>query len=178
MRTKLNTPPPRVVWDDEWEGPRPSERRITLVGALLWIGVLASCVAFLTRLDKLWEPDGDSAWVASASEPSVVVPKEAPPAPTRPQPTRPIAPRPAVRRVAPATEPPTGFISVNSTPWAELSVDGRVVGTTPQIKLRVRPGRHHLVLVRAGFQTQTTWVTVVAGGSVRVTDITLPAITP
>jgi len=52
-------------------------------------------------------------------------------------------------------------------------VDGRVVGSTPQIRVRVTPGRHHLLLVREGFKTQSAWVDVVAGGTVRITNITL-----
>jgi len=52
------------------------------------------------------------------------------------------------------------------------------VGTTPQVKIRVTAGRHLLVLVREGFQTHTAWVTVPAGGTVRLTDITLGKMTP
>ena len=39
-------------------------------------------------------------------------------------------------------------------------------------------GRHHLMLVREGFRTHTAWVTVPAGGTVRLTDITLGKMTP
>ena len=60
---------------------------------------------------------------------------------------------------------------------AEVSVDGRVVGNTPQIKIRVTPGRHHLLLAREGFQTHSAWVVVPAGGNVRLTDITLTVVT-
>ena len=69
------------------------------------------------------------------------------------------------------------YLSINSSPWAQLSVDGRVVGSTPQVRVRVTPGRHHLLLVREGFQTHSAWVTVPAGGTVRLTDITLAELT-
>jgi len=70
-----------------------------------------------------------------------------------------------------------GYLSINSSPWAELSVGGRMVGSTPQVRIRVTPGRHHLVLEREGFQTHRAWVNVPAGGTVRLTDITLAEIT-
>jgi len=69
-----------------------------------------------------------------------------------------------------------GYLSINSSPWAELSVDGRAVGSTPQIRIRVTPGRHHLILMRSGFQPHSAWVTVPAGSTVRLTDITLAAV--
>jgi hypothetical protein len=70
-----------------------------------------------------------------------------------------------------------GYLSINSSPWAELAVDGHVVGNTPQVRIRVAPGRHHLVLVREGFRTHSAWVNVSAGGTVRLTDIMLAEIT-
>jgi len=68
-------------------------------------------------------------------------------------------------------------LSVNSRPWAELSVDGQVVGNTPQVKVRVIPGRHQLLLARPGFQAHSVWVVVPAGVTVRLTNITLAEIT-
>jgi hypothetical protein len=68
-----------------------------------------------------------------------------------------------------------GYLSINSNPWAELSLDGHVVGNTPQVKIRVTPGRHHVQLVRDGFQTHSAWVNVPAGGTLRLTGITLAA---
>jgi hypothetical protein len=75
------------------------------------------------------------------------------------------------------SNPPAGYLSINSSPWAQVSVDGRVLGTTPQVKIRLTPGRHHLLLVREGFRTHSAWVNVVSGGTVRLTDITLAATT-
>ncbi|HEV8640249.1 MAG TPA: PEGA domain-containing protein [Methylomirabilota bacterium] len=84
-------------------------------------------------------------------------------------------PRPR-SRAAPAANRPPGYLSINSSPWAELSVDGHVVGNTPQVRIRVTPGRHRLLLVRKGFQTHSAWVTVAAGGTLRLTDITLESV--
>ena len=116
------------------------------------------------------------------------LPEEAPPPAPAPVPAPAPAPaRRATRRVEVVRTPPAprggqqarpGYISINSRPWAELSVDGRVVGNTPQIKIWLTPGRHQLLLTREGFQTYTAWVVVPPDGNVRLTDITLTAATP
>lgn len=48
----------------------------------------------------------------------------------------------------PAPEQPTApaHLSVNATPWAEVRIDGRAVGTTPQRRLAVPPGSHTIEL--------------------------------
>jgi hypothetical protein len=47
------------------------------------------------------------------------------------------------------------------------------VGNTPQLSVRVTPGRHELLLTRDGFESQRTWVTVAPGATVKVTGIAL-----
>ena len=71
-----------------------------------------------------------------------------------------------------------GYLSINSTPWSALSVDGRVIGNTPQLNIRVPPGRHELVLTRKGFETRRTSVTVGSGNTVRITNIVLTRVAP
>jgi hypothetical protein len=48
--------------------------------------------------------------------------------------------------VAPARSE-DGILQINSRPWARVLIDGRFVGHTPQLGLRVPPGRHHIQLV-------------------------------
>jgi hypothetical protein len=78
------------------------------------------------------------------------------------------------------SQPPTlpGYLMINSTPWALLSVDGQVVGNTPQLMITVASGVHELVLTRGGFETYRTLVTVEAGRTLRVTDISLQPSAP
>lgn len=71
-----------------------------------------------------------------------------------------------------------GYLVINSTPWAVLSVDGQVVGHTPQLSITVIPGQHELVLTRDGFETYRALVTVGAGATLRVTDISLKRSSP
>jgi len=163
--------PPVVLFDDEWEAPQPQRGRVAVVvAACVGIALIVTCVELLTSRERMWEPDDRVGWVPPTepelvrsrvvpSEPEQIVARATPP-----------PPRPPARRR-------TGYLSINSSPWAELSVDGRMVGSTPQVRIRVTPGRHHLVLEREGFQTHRAWVNVPAGGTVRLTDITLAEIT-
>jgi len=43
---------------------------------------------------------------------------------------------------APVSE--TAYLTINATPWAEVTLDGRKVGTTPLRKLKTRAGSHTL----------------------------------
>jgi hypothetical protein len=71
-----------------------------------------------------------------------------------------------------------GQLSVNSTPWSVLSLDGHVVGNTPQLGIRVTAGRHRLVFARDGFAAETTWVTVAPGATVKITGLVLKRVAP
>ena len=85
-------------------------------------------------------------------------------------------PKPPPRRVVPPPQPRLGYLSVNSNPWALLSVDGRAMGTTPRIKVRLPAGRHHFRLQRAGFKAYDAAVEVKEGETVVITNIVLTAI--
>jgi PEGA domain-containing protein len=177
-RSPSRPPLPRIL-DDDWEAPPRSRGRgrVVVIAAFTGVALIVSCVALLKSRERTSEPGDKGSWVpervtgtlshVDQSEPTGVF--EAPPLPLPlPPPQR----RPT-RRVVARPTPPASYLSINSSPWAQLSVDGRVVGTTPQVKIRVTPGRHHLLLVREGFQTHSAWVDVVAGSTVRITDITL-----
>ena len=170
-----------LLLGDDWESPPQSRARVVVIAAFISVAVIATCVVLLRSRERMREPHDEGSWVSfdsgrpfarvagtrsqvDQSEPTEVL--EAPPPPHR---------RPTPRVVA-RPNPPAGYLSINSSPWAELSVDGRVVGTTPQVRIRLTPGRHHLLLMRAGFQTHSAWVDVVAGSTVRLTDITLMGI--
>ena len=168
-----------VVLDDDWEPPpRPRRIPLHLIGAVLAVG----CVAFVviravgSKADRPseapWSPLTSRSTPFADSGPPPLDPAPHPAPPPRP----PLAPPPAPRRALIARRPvPSrpGYLSINSTPWAELSVDGTVVGNTPQLRIRVSAGRHQLVFSRDGFETQRTWVTVEPGATVRITDIAL-----
>lgn len=62
---------------------------------------------------------------------------------------------------------------MSSVPWAELYVDGRLVGNTPVADLRLQAGRHRLRLQRAGFRPYEEVVNLAPGQSLRLVGIVL-----
>lgn len=48
-------------------------------------------------------------------------------------------------------------LRINSLPWAQVYIDDRMVGCTPQLDLRVTPGAHHVRLVNQGFAMQKSF---------------------
>jgi serine/threonine-protein kinase len=83
----------------------------------------------------------------------------APPAPTA-EPAVETAPAP-VRNDA---EP--GFLSLDSAPWSNVSLEGKSLGSTPLIKVPLPPGRHSLTLNNPELGTSTTYVVEIQAGSV------------
>jgi hypothetical protein len=61
-----------------------------------------------------------------------------------------------------------GFLTVSSTPYATVFVDGKKKGFTPVVKLKLAPGPHRLKLVSSvdGTQKKMT-VRIVSGGEIR-----------
>jgi hypothetical protein len=173
-----------LLLGDEWEKEPRNRDRIVRIASLIGVVLIVTVVALLQG----WEPANQSVWNPIPTVPATLSPDtEFRAAPVQREPpiiVRSSSPEepalsaakrtPAPRRSETVTAP--GYLSINSSPWARVLVDGRGVGTTPQIRIRVTAGRHHLMLVHEGFQTHTVWVTVPAGGTVRLTDITLSRI--
>ena len=129
---------------------------------------------------------GLAAWLSTSDEPT---PAPEPPTATLPEPVEPVvvpppAPEPAaeVEREAGVVEPaatvvpeprtapePTGpfEVGVASLPWAEVTIDGSPVGTTPwtgelsagdhELVLETSDGRIHREALSVGGPTQTCW---------------------
>ena len=65
-----------------------------------------------------------------------------------------------------------GILRINSLPWAQVFVDGRMVGYTPQRSIRVTPGEHDVRLVNPSFgMTKTLRVRVAKGEQVTRNEI-------
>ena len=192
MTTPQNSPEP-LITDDGWEPP-PRTFRIAplattgialLVGAVAFVSLRAVWASQEASLTQDWQAPQQPAtaepraspWQPVYSsrlpvEPLAAAPPAPPAAPAPPTPPAATAqPAARPRRAAPPSVP--GYLSVSSTPWAEVSVDGRAIGNTPQLRIQLRPGRHELVLTRAGFATHRALVTVGSGATVRVTGVVL-----
>ena len=64
--------------------------------------------------------------------------------------------------------PPTGLLSVNATPWADVLIDGRPAGQTPLGNLKVAIGPHQITFRHPELGERTTQVVVAAQGVSRV----------
>jgi hypothetical protein len=71
-------------------------------------------------------------------------------------PVAPVAsPRPAVE---------FGFLTLDTTPWSTVMVDGAPLGQTPLVRAKLPVGPHVLTLVTSGHGVATTYqVTIEAG---------------
>jgi serine/threonine-protein kinase len=110
----------------------------------------------------------DSAPVAGTDSAPVAGTDSAPTRAPRPAPDRPSAPRsPAPSASGAATAPASsapGTLQVVVLPWADVSVDGRPVGTTPIAPVTLPPGPHTVVLRNAELgAVRTVPVTIKSG---------------
>ncbi|MCA9596250.1 MAG: PEGA domain-containing protein, partial [Myxococcales bacterium] len=72
---------------------------------------------------------------------------------------------PAARRAAPAA-PATAWatLSLNSIPISKVVLDGRPLGSTPKLSVRVKAGNHSVVFIGPGGRVARS-VSVASGGS-------------
>jgi len=69
--------------------------------------------------------------------------------------------RPPPMVMRPSTGAKYGYLRINTIPWTKIYVDGRPRGTTPQLKLKLKAGRHKLVLLNNNFGIRKTyWITI------------------
>ncbi len=55
-------------------------------------------------------------------------------------------------RLAPTAVTATGLLQLRILPWAEVSVDGRAVGTTPLRPVSLEAGEHRVVLSHPSYK--------------------------
>ncbi len=91
-----------------------------------------------------------------------------------------VAATPASAATAPAgdTTARTGKLSVNAKPWGQVFVDDRLIGNTPRANIELPAGTHTLRVSRQGFESVSRSVTIVAGETLRITDIVLTPVAP
>ncbi len=102
-----------------------------------------------------------SAKQAPRTQPQAVRPKNLP----QPLPARSSAP-PAEPEARPDTRG-AGFLTLDTYPWTRVSLNGRVLGDTPIVKISLPPGQHTLTLENPEEKVrQTTTVTIKPGETV------------
>jgi hypothetical protein len=93
------------------------------------------------------------------------------------QPAEPVRPEPATAEKEPEPREPTpqaapqpaaegapGILRINSRPWSRVFVDGRLIGTTPQMKITLGAGLHTVTLVNPDFGLQKVLSVQIAPG--------------
>ncbi|MBX3250264.1 MAG: PEGA domain-containing protein, partial [Myxococcales bacterium] len=70
----------------------------------------------------------------------------------------------------------SGTLRINSRPWSQVFIDGRLIGNTPQMNISLASGRHQVTLVNPDFNIRhTITVNVSAGETVtRIVDLPMP----
>lgn len=65
-------------------------------------------------------------------------------------------------------DPPEGLVSINALPWANVSIDGKLVGTTPLGNLKVPVGQHEIMWRHPMYGQRRMTVQVAAKSPLRV----------
>jgi hypothetical protein len=71
--------------------------------------------------------------------------------------------------VALTVTPPPGRLSINASPWAQVSIDGNPVGETPLANVTAPVGEHEVTFRHPQLGERRETVLVRSGGLTRVT---------
>jgi serine/threonine protein kinase len=101
-----------------------------------------------------------------------------PRAPRRRPSTMPEPPEPRQPSVTPNADPPAvaggnGTLRVNTRPWSQVFVDGRLIGNTPQMNIPVSSGSHTVMFVNDEFGLRKTIKVSVKPGETVTKSLTL-----
>ncbi|MFO0598411.1 MAG: serine/threonine-protein kinase [Myxococcaceae bacterium] len=67
-----------------------------------------------------------------------------------------------------------GFLTINTTPWTKVSIDGDLMGSTPLAKLKLAPGPHQIVFVNEGENINVVRSVTIAPGESQKLQLKLP----
>ncbi len=152
--------------------PRRDGRRALIVGGAFVVLVAA------------WIARGSASWLldsvpAAPAPTATVTPKVLAPASPDPVALPPPAPAPAPtteephRRVETKAAPRPGWIDARISPWADIFVDGRKVGTTPMKPFELSAGPHTIELRNGELEVKTTRQVRVRSGETQTLRVDL-----
>jgi hypothetical protein len=101
-------------------------------------------------LDSPPPPAAEPAPIAQAQPRTDAVHSKRPVATTKRTPAAPSA-RPVVAAPATGGAKGKGTLRVNTRPWSQVSIDGKLIGNTPQMNLQLQAGTHTVVLSNPEF---------------------------
>jgi serine/threonine-protein kinase len=67
----------------------------------------------------------------------------------------------------------TGTLRINTRPWSQVFVDGRLIGNTPQMNISLPAGRHSVTLVNSEFNIRETITVEITAGATETRSLTL-----
>jgi len=70
--------------------------------------------------------------------------------------------------------PPESFLTINSVPPSTCLLDGSYIGTTPRVKVPVKPGSHTIQFVSAESGIAKAVSVIVAAGETKLATVKLP----
>ena len=73
-----------------------------------------------------------------------------------------------------------GILRLNSRPWSRVQIDGKPIGTTPQVGIVLEAGRHTVTLTNPEFGLERVITVQITAGQTltRSVDLTEPAPAP
>ena len=162
--------------------PQVPRRRGAAVLAAGAAAVVAAVVIVAAR-PRAGGDGGATGAPVAATQPTTTQPTATQPTTTQPTTTQPTTTQPQSPPVAPPTPPPSGAatapittrtrtpatfgtLNLQSSPWANVVVDGKGVGQTPVVGLRLAAGRHRVTLVNPGLPARTITVVVPGNSSI------------
>jgi serine/threonine-protein kinase len=167
VKAKLGAVPASQVATDVREAAAAGTPLVAWVLAIaLSLGVVTWAVVLVVR--DLGEPEvrRPHAALPTAAPPDARGADAAPPPPDASPPTPPdAAPSPDVRDHGGAKKPQKGSLSVDSSPWATIYVDGKKLGITPLIGKSITAGKHRLRAVTEDGRVQERDIVIEAGAS-------------
>ena len=117
----------------------------------------------------LVEPPRPAAARAMAPDPA---PVKTEPSPEPPEPLPPEDPEPHVAKVSRRSNEP-GSLWIRVRPWAEVLIDGKKVGQTPLVPIRVPAGKHTVVLINESLNVRRSYPVTVSPAKTTELKITL-----
>ena len=72
-----------------------------------------------------------------------------------------------------ATASGPGTLRINSRPWSQVYVDGRLIGNTPQMNISLPAGPHRVTLVNPDFNIRENVSVTITAGEVTTKIVTL-----
>ncbi len=153
-------------------GRTPTSADVDLTGDGAWTVEMA--LAGHEPFSRELEPEAGEAeleFEATLTRRAVAV---APHRPRNPHPTGPVE-RPEMNEpdMSAGSGGGEGTLRVNTRPWSQVFVDGRLIGNTPQMNISLPSGSHRLTLVNSDFNIRETVNVQIRAGQVTTKIVTL-----